>query len=122
MMRFPLQVPILLITTGGKYIGRITHAGDDFIRMIDVVERIITPSGDHLYADEELSGVIHFSRNNVVGFKPLDQSELYLNEQEYTKNIIDAYDESITSVKRSKFKLLTTIKKSPKNQKEVNHE
>ncbi|MFW6219590.1 MAG: hypothetical protein ACOC33_01975 [bacterium] len=116
MLRFPLHIPVMLITTGGKFIGRITHAGNDYIRAVDVVERILTINGDYLYTDNELSGIIHFSRDHIVGFKPLDNSEIYLEEQEYTNNIIESYDDMLIQQHRSKFKIIKSIKPN-KNKK-----
>ena len=121
MLKFPLHTPILLITTGGKFIGQITYAGDTCLKIINVVERIFTPNGDFLYTDNELSGVLHFDRRQIIGFKSLDQNELYEIEQEETENVINNYHNILAQTNRAKFRLVKRIndkKGEPNDQSE----
>ena len=119
MLMLPLNSPILLITTGGKFIGRVTHAGSDFIRMIDTVERILTSNGDFLYTDMELSGVIHFNRDHIVGYKTLDESELYEEEKNYTNSLVATYNKTIQETKRKKFQVINCVRSTTKNKEEI---
>lgn len=102
MLRFPLRVPILLITSGGKFIGKITNAGDDCLKVIDVVEKIITPNGEMIYTDNDISGVFHFDRKQIIAYKTLLDDSIH-NE---TDTIIDQYNNILTETKRQQFKII----------------
>jgi len=118
MLRFPLHTQVMLITTGGKFIGKITHASDNLIRITELVERIITPSGDYLYTDNELSGVFHFCRSHIVGFKSLEGNEVYELEQDQTSEIKTCHREIIAKNNRQCFQIIKKVK----SRHEQNHQ
>lgn len=111
MLRYPLHVPILLITTGGKFIGRITHASDEFVRLVDVVEKVFVGNEFTLYTDDEIGGVVHLERSHIIGYKALDGREGFFNEREYSKKLKEEYQQELSNYSRSQLKIVKPSKK-----------
>ena len=99
----PLKKTILLITSGDKYLCRVIHAGKEILTIVDVHERLLTPDGDFIYTDLDLSGKLFLDRKSVIGYQNLEEEKLLKTENEYNKKILKEYSNSRAEYKRKKF-------------------
>lgn len=118
MLRFPLKTPITFLSDGKFFIGRFIYAGNDVIKVVDLVERIMTPTGEVLYVDNIIGGVWHFDRSRISGFKALDINEIYEDERLYTEELITSYSDIVAESRRASFKLVKKVLKDTDGNKE----
>lgn len=109
MIKLPLKKSILLLTTCGKYICRVIYANDEVITCVDVHERILTPIGEIIYSDYELGGKIIFDRRTVTGYKPLDEVNELLEENEYQEKLNKTYEDAVAESRRKQWKVIRTL-------------
>jgi hypothetical protein len=109
MLRFPLNCWITFLTDGKFFIGRIINAGEKFLTIVDLVERVMTPTGEYLYTDNILGGKWYFDRNKISCFKRLDEKSMFAEENEYNENMQKTYKDAIAESRRSEFRIIKKI-------------
>ena len=82
MIRFPLHVPLLLITSGGKFIGKIVNAGKDCLKIVDVIEIVTIGNENHLCNHTYINGIFYFDRTSIVAYKSLLNEDIYNHHDE----------------------------------------
>lgn len=107
MLRFPLKKLLLFICDGKYFIGRFVHAGDDVVKVVDIMERIIVDGQEALFYDKSMSGVWIFDRSKISAFKVLDMDELYISEREQTQEIRQTYGDILSNKRRCELKIIS---------------
>lgn len=95
MLYFPLHVPLLLITSGGKYVGKILNATKDYLKISDVIEIYISGNELQLLTHEYMTGVFYFERSHIIGYKNLYNTDIYNNNEIIPDNLCKLYNSYI---------------------------
>lgn len=106
LLRFPINRQILLFTTSGKYFCTITSVFKDFINAKIEGEFITSQQGAFVISSAELLGSMRIKKDNIVGFKFMDDDpdELDLVGQ--------TLEDVVAEVRRSKFHVVRKLEKN----------
>lgn len=75
---FPLKKNLLFVTTNGLiYTGKIKFAGDDFVTILNLRQKMIQPDGSHYFIN--VGSNIKYRRDLIAGYETIEETNPQTN-------------------------------------------